>query len=144
MKTYILILFSVLLFSACSNRTYPRFDYNKSENPWVDAFKDQFFFAALRESYQSDSIFNMIAKKDGFNTYDGLELDALQKARELARNLVKHIPNAVLCDECKNGQKYYMAYALRYYNSKQLDSVAQIYYKRHLDSDKMLNKDLRK
>jgi hypothetical protein len=82
-------LFAAFCLFSCSNKTYPRFDYNISKNPWIDAFKDHVFFASLNESYKSDSIITLLQKKNAFNPYDGLSLKALQKARELGINLVK-------------------------------------------------------
>jgi hypothetical protein len=54
------------------------------------------------------------------------------------------MPPAVMCDECKPGMKYYMANALHYYKSRELDSVAHVYYKIHLKLDKDFDKMLKK
>jgi hypothetical protein len=89
------LLFVVLLLIACSRRTYQKFDYNNGPNPWVNAFKDRVFFACLHESYKDDSLFKAIDKKDGFNPYDGLEGDAIIKASELAKKLIRDMPPAV-------------------------------------------------
>jgi hypothetical protein len=83
-RNHLLFLLPLMLMAACSHHTYQKFDYNKSRNAWVDAFKDRVFFACLRESYKDDSLFKMIEKKDAFNPYDGLEGDAIIKASELA------------------------------------------------------------
>lgn len=122
-KTKLFIFLTVFL-AGCTNNIYSKFDYNISTNPWIDAFKDQFFFACLGESYQNDTLFKIIEKKDAFNPYDGLSLEALQKARELAKNLVKNMPPPSMCEGCTPGMNYYMANALHYYNSRELDSIA--------------------
>jgi hypothetical protein len=133
-------LFAAFCLFSCSNKTYPRFDYNISKNPWIDAFKDHVFFAGLKESYKSDSIITLLQKKDAFNPYDGLSLRALQKAQELGINLVKKMPPPSMCEGCTAGVNYYMATALHYYNSRELDSIAKVYYKEHLREDKVFSK----
>lgn len=130
MKQIILICISLLLFS-CSNKNYQKFDYNISANPWIDAFKDQVFFASLKESYQDDSIFKLMEKKDAFNTYDGLSTDAIIKARALGLQLIKNMPPPVMCENCGPGKNYYIANALHYYNSKELNEIAIAEFKKY-------------
>jgi hypothetical protein len=64
MKYIIIIL--LLCLSSCSKKTYHKFEYNKSDNPWVEAFKDNVFLSILRESHQNDTIFKLLEKKDAF------------------------------------------------------------------------------
>ncbi|MBK9024102.1 MAG: hypothetical protein IPL69_09060 [Saprospiraceae bacterium] len=54
--------------------------------------KTKCFFSSLRESYQNDTIFDLIGKKDAFNTYDGLDLENIALAKSLAKNMVNNIP----------------------------------------------------
>ena len=122
--------------SGCSNKPYQRFDYNISKNPWIDAFKDQVFFSSLKESYKSDSIFKLIEKKDAFNPYDGLSPDAFNKARALGIQLVKNMPPPSMCEYCKGDMNYYMAIALHYYKSEELNRLARTEFKKHLKEDK--------
>ena len=121
----------IVLFSACSIGRYNKFDYNHSNNPWIDDFKDQVFFACLRESYKSDSLFNMIEKKDAFNPYDGLGPEDFKKIRELAKKFVANMPPPAMCDGCKADVNYYMAHSLHYYASKELDAIARKQYKEY-------------
>ncbi|MFD1256139.1 hypothetical protein ACFQ3S_04980 [Mucilaginibacter terrae] len=125
---------------SCSHVSYPKFDYNNGPNSWINTFKDEVFFASLREGYKNDTIFKMIEKKDAFNPYDGLSLKALQKAKQLGKALVNKMPPPAMCEGCTPGMNYYMANALHYYNSKELDSIARIYYKIHLKEDKIFEK----
>ena len=136
MKTY--ILFFLLISASCSNKSYKKFSYEKSKNPWIDAFKDQVFFFSLKESYKNDTIFQLIEKKDAFNPYDGLSIEAVNIAKDLGRQLVKKMPPPSMCEGCKNGENYYMANALHYYNSKELDSIAKAQYKIHIKEDEKL------
>lgn len=132
-----LLLGLVILFSACTSSKLAKFDYNKSSNPWIDDFKDQVFFECLRQSYKSDTIFKLIEQKDAFNPYDGLSIEALQKAKQLARDFVKNMPPAT-CEGCGEGVNYYMANSLHYCNSKDLDLIAQEEYKKYVKKNKKI------
>lgn len=48
MKKLLVIILVILV--GCSKQAYPKFDYNNSENPYKNAFKDQVFFACLRKA----------------------------------------------------------------------------------------------
>lgn len=132
---YLLII--LLCFTqACNKNSYPTFDYNKSENPWIDAFKDRVFFTALKEAYKTDTtIFQLIEKKDALNPYDGLSLDEMKKAEELGKSLIYKIPPPSMCENCPPGINYYMATSLHYYKSRELDSIARSLYKEHIRYD---------
>lgn len=98
----------------------------------MNCFKDRVFFSALREAYKSDSlIFKLIEKKDAFNPYDGLTLKETIIAEDIGVNLIKNMPAAIFCENCAEGVNYYLATALHYYSSKQLNSIALKYYKIH-------------
>ena len=133
MKKIILIL---IICSACQKRVYTTFDYNKSDNAWIDAFKDRVFFSALREAYKNDSlIFKLIEKKDALNPYDGLSLQEMQKAEQLGKTLINNLPPPSMCEGCVNGMNYFMASSLHYYNSRELYSIARKYYLMHKAND---------
>ena len=131
-----LFIIAIGLLTSCSSNLYHHFDYNRSNNPWMDAFKDRVFFTALKDPYSSDSsIFQLIEKKDAFNPYDGLSLKEMQIANELGTSLIKNMPSPSMCENCSDGMNYYMATALHYYNSRELDSIAKKYYKLHIEND---------
>lgn len=133
---YILII-SIAILASCSINTYPKFDYNRSENPWISAFKDRVFFSALREAYSSDTlIFELIEKRDALNPYDGLSLAEMKQADSIGKTLIKNIPPPKMCEGCKGDMNYYMATSLHYYNSRELDSIARSLYKEHIRYDK--------
>lgn len=136
MKYIIIIL--LLCLSSCSKKTYHRFEYNKSDNPWVEAFKDNVFLSILRESYQNDTIFKLLEKKDTFNPYNGLSGDALDQTKQLATKFIKNMPKSAICENCKEGENYYMANSLHYYASCELDSIACEAYKKKLRLEKEL------
>ncbi|WP_343618027.1 hypothetical protein, partial [Flavobacterium sp.] len=85
-----IIILSLICLSSCSG--YQKFDYNKSNNPWITAFKDNVFFSCLKEGYQSDTIFQLLEQKDAFNPYDGLSLDAINETRRIAKEFIKNMP----------------------------------------------------
>ena len=136
MKHFFLLLIPVLLLSSCGAHKGEKFDYTISANPWIDCFKDQVFFAALKEAYKENGLYEQITKKDALNPYDGLNLEAIQMARALGTNLIKNIPPPAMCESCEAGENYYMAVALHYYASADLDAIAQSEYKKQLSADK--------
>jgi hypothetical protein len=80
----------------------------------------------------------MISKKDAFNPYDGISKQALDKAANVGIRLIRNMPPPIMCEGCTTGMNYYMANALHYYNSYELDSIANAEYKKHLQEDKRL------
>ncbi|MDP5201336.1 hypothetical protein [Flavobacterium sp. DG2-3] len=136
-STFLILCF----FCSCSKSIYQKFNYNYSVNPWIAAYKDNVFFSCLRESYKNDSIFKIIEQRDALNPYDGLSLDDLRRARELGVTLSTNISKPILCENCKEGDNYYMANCLHYYISKELDSIAKKAYRNHLKMEKSINRN---
>jgi hypothetical protein len=117
---------SLIVSISCKMRNnYPKFDYNQSATPCFDAFKDRVFFAILRESYKGTAAFEEISKRDAFNPYDGLPFDSRGKIDSIALAFVRKMPKPAFCDECTKEQNYFMAQALHYYKSKDLDSLVK-------------------
>lgn len=121
------LLITLLFFTqACNRNSYPTFDYKKSDNPWIDAFKDRVFFSALEEAYKSDTtIFQLIRKKDALNPFDGFYGESKKYAEKIGIDLIRKIPSPAMCESCKGDMNYYMATALHFYKSKELDSIAK-------------------
>ncbi|HET8963551.1 MAG TPA: hypothetical protein VFM99_06625 [Chitinophagales bacterium] len=132
------LLFTVLFFAqACNKNSYPTFDYNKTSNPWIDAFKDKVFFSALVEAYKTDTtIFKLIRKKDALNPYDGIKGEASEVAQKIGIDLIKNMPAPAMCESCEAEMNYYMATALHFYKSKELDNIARENYAVALKKDK--------
>lgn len=135
------IIFILFCFCSCSKNAYQKFDYNNTDNPWITAYKDNVFFSCLRESYKNENVFKLIEQKDALNPYDGLSLEDLQKSKELGTNLSANIPKPIMCENCKEGDNYYMSNCLHYYISKELDSIAKKAYKNHLKMEKAINRN---
>ncbi len=132
----ILILIIILVFNACSYKQFVAFNYEQAENPWIDAFKDRVFFTSLRSAYKSDTLFRYLEKKDAFNPFDGLSADAESIADSLGKKLMRNIPPPKMCEGCKGDQNYYMATALHYYKSVELDAIARSEFKKHIKQEK--------
>ena len=132
-----LLIICLFFAQACGKNIYPKFEYDKSENPWIDAFKDRVFFSALKEAYKSDTlIFKLIKKKDALNPYDGLSLEDINNADKIGITLIKKILPPSMCENCSQGMNYYMATALHYYKSKELNNIARNNFKIHERNDK--------
>jgi hypothetical protein len=138
MRKYIIITALFFLTSCCKN-SYPKFDYNYTKSPWKNAFKDRFFFTALQEAYKLDSsIFILIEKYDAFNPYDGLDLDEIKKAKKIAIEFIKKMPPPLMCEGCKNGENYFMASCLHYYNSKEFELIVNKLYREKRKREKKI------
>ena len=129
---YILIVCLVIAAGCKTRHQNTNFEYNISENPWIDAFKDKAFVSCLKESYKNDSIFKMIEEVDLYNPYDGYYTinEFVAKADNIGRVVAKNIPKTNYRDYGKSN--YYMATCLHYYASKELDSIAKAEYKKYI------------
>lgn len=123
----------VLLVSCGSVNKREGFNYKNVQNPWINSFKETVFIECLKQSYDNDTILILIGKKDLLNTYDEIDFSDLHNAKRIGKNVAVNIPNPEYkFDDYKIGQKYYMSTCLRYYASKELDSIANVEYKKHL------------
>ncbi|WP_412467340.1 hypothetical protein [Pedobacter sp. KLB.chiD] len=124
LKPFILIC-SFVLSSCKTNYRYPRFDFNNGPNPCVNAFKDRVFLSILSEAYKGTDALKEISKRDVGNPYEGIYSPELfKKIDSIGHDFYNKIPPPELC-ECDKGQNYFMAQALHFYASRELDSVAR-------------------
>jgi hypothetical protein len=132
MKKIILIGVALIISVGCKTKyKYPKFDYNNGPNPCLNAFKDKVFFSILQESYKGTDAIKEINKKDVGNPYDGIyDPILLKKIDSIGKDFVKKVPPPSLCSECTKGQNYFMAQALHFYRSRELDSVAKVELKK--------------
>ena len=130
------VVFILIAVSSCSNKLHKSFDYNRSDNPWSHAFKDKEFFSSIKEAYKRDtSIFKHIEQIDALNPYDGLTLQEMKVADEIGMALIQKMPAPAMCEGCLTGMNYFMATALHFYNSKDLDKTTKRLYKKHKKTD---------
>lgn len=132
LRLIFLVLFSFVIFS-CSVKKKQIYT-DKQQETWVTLFKEEVFVECLKESYQNDTIFKLISKKDISGSHDFIVwITEIEIARKLGREFAVNIPDPEYkFDDYKIGQKYYMSTCLRYYASRELDSIAIFEYKKHL------------
>lgn len=133
MKKYLLLLLFVVtgLNSCKTGYSYPKFDFKNGPNPCINAFKDRVFSSILREAYKSTDAMKEISKIDVGNPYDGISSPELfKKIDSIGVDFYKKIPLAELCSECEKSQNYFMAQALHFYASRELDSIARVELKK--------------
>lgn len=137
MKKTLLTLLIFAFLVSCSSYRKNKFVYN--EFTWIDQFKESVFLACIRESYKSDSIYEQMSQRDIFFANDAL-YDQLELINRLGEDFVKKIPLPKRpCPECKKEDKYFMANCLKYYKSKELDSIAKLEYGKFLKQVKSEN-----
>jgi hypothetical protein len=134
-KVIIAIFAMTFIVLGCQTKyRYPRFDYSKNigGNPCVLAFKDRVFFAILEECYKGTDAMKEIHKRDVGNPYDGIYSASLFKSIDsIGKDFARRIPPPILCDECTKEQNYFMAQALHFYASYELDSIAKAKLQEH-------------
>jgi hypothetical protein len=135
----IILLITSLIISSCSTYQRDKFSFRKEDKKcWVNTFKSEAFYQCLREGYQNDTIFKLIAKKDLFNTYEGFELNLIDSAKTLGSSVIKKMPAPYInLDESDLKNKNFISMScLNYYASRELDSIARKLYKVHLKNVK--------
>ena len=132
MKNLYLLVLS-LAFISCNTYKRDNFKYrNEDKKVWINTFKTEVFYECLKEGYKNVSIFKLIAKKDLFNSYDAIDFTTVDFARELGKKIIVKMPMPFIKidigeDEQKN--KNFISYnCLNYFDSKELDSIANSEY----------------
>ena len=138
MKKIFLLLTSLIIFS-CSTYQRDKFSYRKDDKKyWINNFKSEVFYECLKEGYQNDTIFKLIAKKDLFNTREYFEFDLIDSAKVLGKSIIIKMPTPYInLDESDLKNKNFISMScLNYYASRELDSIAKKLYKVHLKNVK--------
>lgn len=105
-------------------------------------YKDEVFHACIKEGYQNDTIFKMMGKKDFFSPLAANNTNEADAADILGKKVIQNMPKPIIphCDDCNQKELLKMNYissnCLNYYASKELDSIARVAYKKHLESEK--------
>ncbi|MEO8515925.1 MAG: hypothetical protein ABI426_04230 [Flavobacterium sp.] len=93
---------------------------------------------------QNDTIFKLIDKKDFFDFNEDVNMNNRATASTLGKNIIKNLPKAIIpkCDDCSEKQKaedalkkYISSNCLKYYASRELDSIAKAEYARYLEKE---------
>lgn len=128
-KTLLIVIAILAALTSCKIKyKYPKFDYvkNTEVNPCITAFKDRVFLSILRESFKGTDAVKEMNKKDVGNPFDGIYSPELfRKIDSIGQDFVRKMPSPVLCDECTKEQNYFIAQALHFYASSDLDSIAK-------------------
>lgn len=135
MKKYLSIIVLILLGS-CKSYHRDKFDYINGPNAWINSFKDQMYYECIKEGYQNDTLMRMIRKVDLLNPYDDIDFEDIDYARSLGRKIIENMPKPYHCEDCKGHENYVSSNCLHYYASRELDSIAQSAYKKHLKNRK--------
>jgi len=134
-KTSIGLFAITFIVLGCQTRyKYPKFDFtmNTEESPCILAFKDRVFFSILEECLKGTDAMKEIRKRDVGNPYDGIYSASLFKETDsIGKDFAKKIPPPTLCDECTKEQNYFMAQALHFYASSELDLIAKTTLKKY-------------
>jgi hypothetical protein len=136
-KIFLLII--ITTFFSCNSYKRDKFYYRKDDkNGWINTFKAEVFYECLREGYQNDTVFKIIAKKDLFNSYDGFEFNVIDSAKILGSSIIKKMPKPYINmdNEDLKERNFISMTCLNYYASKELDSIAKKAFKEHLKKNK--------
>jgi hypothetical protein len=134
-KLYLSVL--SLLFLSCNIYKRDNFKYrNEDKKVWINTFKSEVFYSCLNEGYQNDSLRKVFQNKDLFNLYDGFDINSIDFARKLGKQIIIKMPKPYIkidIGEDDLNNKNFISYnCLNYYASKELDSIANIEYEKML------------
>ncbi len=136
MKNIFLICVFLLLNSCKTNGLRQNFIYEekKSKELWINSYKYEVFYGCIKEGLGNDSLRIILKDKDLFNKSLELEFNTIDNARQLGSYIVKNMPKPFIKFENENDlNKNFISYnCLKYYASRELDSIANIEYKKML------------
>ena len=127
--TTLIFILSIIASSCRIRYNYQKFDFDNGPNPCENTFKDRVFISILIKCYDGTDTMKEIKKRDAGNPYEDFPTGMQGKIDSVASEFVKRIPPAELCDECDNGRNYFMAQALHFYKSRDLDSITKVAFK---------------
>lgn len=136
MKKIILISSVILLIFSCNSYKRNRFEYHlgNKKNEWINNFKTEFFFSCLNKGYKSDSIANLISKKDLLYLYEPFAYQH-EQVDSISSLIIEKMPKPIYAHNDEINYKkeldknYICASCLNYYSSRELDSIAKRKYK---------------
>lgn len=112
---------------------YYGFTNTIEENKWIIAFKNEVFFSCLEEGYKNDSILLATTPEKLSNPYYTMRLKDILKAKEIGKDAYrKALERLYFIGFDDTPLKRHIATAcLKYYVSRELDSIAKNEYKRY-------------
>jgi len=147
----LLLIFTFLLFLSCSVNKRPQFTYrsdkskkDKEESIYNKRFRDNVFYKCLRHGYGDSLNFKigkLMAQKDLFSPSDEPFIQKEESIQDsLAKRVIANIPTPYihLEDEKIDGKNFIISSCLSYYESKELNNIAEKRYKEKLKEDQKL------
>lgn len=139
MKNNNILILICLTFISCSSNKRDSFEYNeKSERKiWINSFKYEAFYGCIKEGIKNDSLRIILKNKDLFNKSLEIELNKIDYARFLGKQIIYKLPKPYIKINNNDQNKNFISFnCLKYYASRELDSIAILEYKKHLKSIK--------
>ncbi|MGV9002662.1 hypothetical protein [Flavobacterium sp.] len=130
-------IFIVLVFASCKNYNRDCFSYDESiKESWINSYKYEVCYGCLKEGIGNDSLRIILKKKDLFNKNLEIDFSTIDNARSIGKNIIINMPKPFIkIDEEQNDlkEKNFISYnCLKYYASKELDSIAKFEYEKYL------------
>lgn len=130
MKNIFLICVFLFLNSCKTNSLKQKFNYEEknSKELWINSYKYEVFYGCIKEGLGNDSLRIILKDKDLFNKSLELEFNTIDNARQLGSYIVVNMPKPFIKFENENDlNKNFISYnCLKYYASRELDSIANI------------------
>ncbi len=148
MKVIISIV-SFLLIYSCSINKRPQFSYrsdrkqkNNEKEFYIKRFRDAVFYKCLQHGYGDDTNFKIgkiMAEKDLFTPSDEPFIIEDRIQDSLAKRIISNLPPVYILNENENsikGKNFIISTCLSFYESKELNKIAQKYYKIKLKDER--------
>lgn len=125
MKNIIIILSFLFLLSSCSKNNY-----------WIDSYKKKAFYECLRSSYTNDTIFRLIRNDDVLFINENISFKNIDTIRKYSSEIVKNAKEPDYKYDDYVDEKNFMSNCLDFYDSIELDELAQREYREYLKAQK--------
>ena len=132
---YIIIL-SVFCTLSCTVQKRDSFSYaeTNTKTQWINSFKYEVFYGCIKEGIGNDSLRIILQKKDLFNPNAEVDFVVNDKARSLGKGIIENMPKPYIKidkgEEDLKNKNFISSNCLKYYASKELDSIAEAEYKK--------------
>jgi hypothetical protein len=139
-KSIIYLFFIVLLFLSCRpTNIRESFSYEEDDlkRNWINSYKYEVFYGCIKQGLGNDSLRIILSKNDLFNKFLELEFKTIDSARNLGYKLIQNMPTPFIKIDENSTNKNFISYnCLKYYASRELDSIAIAEYKKFKKKNK--------
>ncbi|CAM3926742.1 MULTISPECIES: hypothetical protein [Flavobacterium] len=140
MKKYILLI-PLLGIISCNTYKRDKFTYNQdNKQSWIDSYKYEAFYGCINEGLENDSLRILLKNKDLLNSNLDLSFSIIDEARSFGKKIIKNMPKPIIKidkgDESLKNKNFISYNCLKYYASKDLDSIAHKAYKDKVENSK--------